>query len=428
MKQIPTKGQIDFLNWEFGIFFHFGIRSFYPGHKDWDGIEMPAEGFAPDALNCEEWVKAAKEAGATYTILTTKHHDGFALWPSAYSRYSVADTPWKNGKGDVVREYVNACRRYGMKVGLYYSPAQWGSTAVKFSDAKEYDDYFIHQITELLTGYGKIDYLWFDGCGSEGHEYDRRRIVDEIFRLQPDILTFCDPEWFPCVRWVGNEDGYASLENPLVVSHVAFSELAQDEQALSASRFLPSECDCKIRATWFYDKNEETLKSLDELFGMYEMSVGHGSNFLLNIGPDHHGKLPAPDAARLSALGKRIRTVYGNPLPYREMEREADAPDSYSITHPDFDITEWGTLPTSPLSNRVAIREDLADGQSVTSFRLYAHLPCYKKKRILIYEGKTIGHKLICTFSAIRASKFTLEITGHDGDYKLIDMKAYYAK
>jgi len=161
---------------------------------------------------------------------------------------------------------------------------------------------------------------------------------------------------------------------------------------------------------------------------MYEMSVGHGSNFLLNIGPDHHGKLPAPDAARLSALGKRIRTVYGNPLPYREMEREADAPDSYSITHPDFDITEWGTLPTSPLSNRVAIREDLADGQSVTSFRLYAHLPCYKKKRILIYEGKTIGHKLICTFSAIRASKFTLEITGHDGDYKLIDMKAYYAK
>ncbi len=428
MRLKPTEGQLNFLNWEFGVFFHFGIRSFYPGHKDWDGIEMPAEGFRPDALNCDEWIKAIKEAGAAYAILTTKHHDGFALWPSAYSRYSVANTPWKNGKGDVVREYVNACRRYGIKVGLYYSPAQWGSTAVKFSDAKEYDDYFINQITELLTNYGKIDYLWFDGCGSEGHEYDRRRIVDEIFRLQPDILTFCDPEWFPCVRWVGNEDGYASLDNPLVVSHVAFSELTQEEQALSASRFLPSECDCKIRATWFYDKNEETLKTLDELFGMYEMSVGHGSNFLLNIGPDNHGKLPVADAARLSALGKRIRTVYSNPLPYRAMEREAENADSFSITHSDFDITEWGVLPTSPLSNRLAITEDLREGQAVTSFRVYAHLPVYKKKRILIYEGKTIGHKHICTFSAIRASKFTVEITGHDGDYKLLDMKAYFAK
>ena len=212
------------------------------------------------------------------------------------------------------------------------------------------------------------------------------------------------------------------------MTHAAFSELAQEEQTLSASRFLPSECDCKIRATWFYDKNEETLKTLDELFGMYEMSVGHGSNFLLNIGPDNHGKLPQADATRLSALGKRIRAVYGNPLPYRSMEREEENADAYSITHPDFDIKEWGVPPTSPLSNRLAITEDITEGQSVTSFKVYAHLPVYKKKRILIYEGKTIGHKLICTFSAIRASKFTLEITGHDGEYKILDMKAYFAK
>ena len=133
--------QVEFLDWEFGVFFHFGIRSFYPGHKDWDGIEMPAEGFRPESLDCEQWIRISKEAGATYAIMTCKHHDGFALWPSAQSRYSVADTPWKDGNGDVVREFTDACRKYGLKIGLYYSPAQWGSHAIPFSNAKEYDDY-----------------------------------------------------------------------------------------------------------------------------------------------------------------------------------------------------------------------------------------------------------------------------------------------
>ena len=126
MKTSPTQGQLEFLNWEFGIFFHSGIRSFYPGRVDWDGIEMPAEGFNPDALDCDQWLKAVKDAGATYAILTAKHHDGFALWQSKYSNYGVSNTPWKGGKGDVVQEFVTACRKYGIKVGLYYSPAQWG--------------------------------------------------------------------------------------------------------------------------------------------------------------------------------------------------------------------------------------------------------------------------------------------------------------
>lgn len=424
MKCIPDRKQLDFLDWEFGVFFHFGIRSFYPGHKDWDGKRMPPEAFQPSALDCESWIRTAKEAGATYTVLTTKHHDGFALWPSAYSSYTVAHTPWKNGRGDVVREYVNACRKYQMKIGLYYSPAQWGDLDLKQTDPQEYDTYFIHQLTELLTNYGKIDYLWFDGCGSEGHEYDKQRIVAEIFRLQPDILTFCDPEWTPCVRWIGNEDGYASLDNPLVVSSTDFSELATEEQKLSEAAFLPAECDCKIRHTWFYDDNEDTLKSVEELFGMYEMSVGHGSNFLLNIGPDSRGLLPEADGKRLLELGDRIRKTYSNPLEYSHITQEA--PDAFSIVHTDFGMP-WGSPVRAPLSNRVEITEDLADGQSVKKFRLYAHLPVYQKKRILVYEGSTIGHKLICPFGAIRSPKFTLEILDHDGGYKLKSMKAYFA-
>ena len=181
------KEQLDFLNWEFGVFFHFGIRTFYEGHYDWDGIEMPLEGFNPDEIDCDSWIKTVKESGAKYAILVCKHHDGFANWPSKYTEYSIKNTPYKNGNGDVVRLFVDACRKYGIKVGLYYSPAQFGS---KDMNGKEYDDYFINQISELLTEYGKIDYLWFDGCGSEGHEYDKPRIVNAIRSCQPDIIIF----------------------------------------------------------------------------------------------------------------------------------------------------------------------------------------------------------------------------------------------
>ncbi|MBQ8310961.1 MAG: alpha-L-fucosidase [Clostridia bacterium] len=426
MKIKPTKGQLNFLNWEFGMFFHFGIRSFYPGHKDWDGIEMPAEGFNPAQLNCDQWMRVARDAGATYTILTTKHHDGFALWPSQYSHYSVANTPWKEGNGDVVREYVDACRKYGMKVGLYYSPAQWGSTAIPFSAEKEYDDYFINQITELLTNYGKIDYLWFDGCGSEGHVYDHKRIVGEIFRLQPDILTFCDPEWFPCVRWVGNEDGYASLENPYVISKWDFSQLTEESVSLSQARFLPAECDCKLRDTWFYDRNENTIKSLDELFGMYEQSVGRGSNFLINVGPDERGLIPEADAKRMRELGEKIRENYRTPIDFANMTEETVG--VYAITHPQFDEKNGGQRDRARAVNTVVLAEDLTEGQGIREFRVYATLPAYNHKRILLYCGCTVGHKTICRFPTVYTPKITVEITDSDGVCKLNSINAYFVK
>ena len=420
----PTKGQMEFLDWEFGMFFHFGIRSFYPGHHDWDGVEMPADKFNPTELDCEEWVQVAKDAGATYAILTTKHHDGFALWPSKYSRYSVENTPWKGGQGDVVKEFVDACRKYGLKVGLYYSPAQWGSTAIKFESEKEYDDYFINQISEILTNYGKIDYLWFDGCGSEGHVYDYKRIVSEIFRLQPEILTFCDPNWYPCVRWIGNEDGYASLDNPLMVSAWDYSELTEESVALSQVCCLPAECDCKLRSTWFYDDNADTIKSVDELFGMYEASVGHGSNFLLNVGPDHHGLICKEDRARLLELGQKIKEAYSTPVPYGELQKEGD---SYSVEHSDFQ-QKFDVLTTVPAINRIVLSEDITEGQRVKGFKVYAHLPQYRHKLVLVYMGTTIGHKLICPIFTIRSPKLTVEITDSEGGHKLIDVKGYFVK
>ena len=417
--------KLKFLDWEFGVFFHFGIRSFYPGHDDWDGKEMSMEAFNPKELSCESWLRTAKEAGATYAILTCKHHDGFALWPTKYSEYSVAGTPWKDGNGDVVREFTDACRKLGLKVGLYYSPAQWGKYAISFENARAYDDYFINQIGELLTGYGKIDYLWFDGCGSEGHEFDKPRIVKAIGEMQPDILTFCNPEWTQGVRWVGNEDGYASLNNPLVVSKTDFSELAKEEQILSESMFLPAECDCMIRNLWFWDLNEESLKSVDELFGMYESSVGRGSNFLLNIGPDNRGLLPEADTKRVLELGEKIRTSYGKALNYSAPVKDGN---TYTVIHNEVENPDWEHPNVENLSNTLVISEDLTDGQKITSFSVYAYLPHYRAKKIQVFEGKTVGHKIFCKFAAIRASKFEVVINSSNGEHKIKDIKAYYVK
>ena len=417
--------KLEFLDWEFGVFFHFGIRSFFPGHKDWDGRAMPAEAFYPSELDCDSWARTAKAAGAKYAILTCKHHDGFALWQTKYSDYSVAASPWRGGKGDVVREFTDACRKVGLKVGLYYSPAQWGEHKISFKCGKEYDDYFIGQISELLTNYGKIDYLWFDGCGSEGHEYDRARIVRAIGELQEDILTFCNPEWSPGVRWIGNEDGYASLCNPLTVNSTDFSELSAEEQKLSCAMFLPAECDAKMRSTWFYDNNEQTLKSADELFGMYEMSVGHGSNFLINIGPDSRGLLPEADVCRLLELGERIRSAYGTPRGYTAPERSAD---TLTLTHNELNMPDWEMPSENKLSNTLVIREDLTLGQRINSFSVYAYLPRYKSKKIQVFEGKTVGHKVICRFSPIRASKYEVVVNSASGEYKIRDIEVFYVK
>ena len=417
------KEQLDFLNWEFGVFFHFGIRTFNEGHKDWDMKEMKLSSFNPTDLDCDEWIKTVSEVGARYAVLVCKHHDGFANWPSAYTDYSVKNTPWKDGKGDVVREYVDACRKYGVKVGLYYSPAQFGSSKM---NGKEYDDYFINQIRELLLGYGKIDYLWFDGCGSEGHVYDHKRIVGEIFRLQPDILTFCDPEWFPCVRWVGNEDGYASLDNPYVVSKWDYSQLTEESIALGSAKFLPAECDCKLRGTWFYDHNEDTIKTLDELFGMYEQSVGRGSNFLINVGPDDRGLIPDADAQRMRELGEKIRQNYTVPVDFTAVTEETAG--VYSIENPDFDASKWGRREWAHLVNTLVLEEEISEGQSIKEFKVYANLPAYNSKRVLVYCGCTVGHKAICRFPAINTPKLTVEVTNADGTCNLTSVKAYYVK
>ncbi len=417
----PAQKLLDFLDWEIGAFFHFGIRSFFPGHEDWDGKPMPAEAFDPAELNCDQWMDAARDMGATYAIMTCKHHDGFALWPSKYTAYSVAATPFG---GDVVQAFTDACRQAGLRVGLYYSPAQWGEEHAAQTDA-EYDDYFIGQLSELLTGYGKIDYLWLDGCGSEGKNYDHRRITAEIRRLQPDILIFGDVlREGADIRWIGNEEGVASLDHGCVASQIAFS--VNDAGRKTQPRFMPAECDMRLRpSSWFDCKdNEGDLVSPEELLGNYELSVGRGANLLINAGPNSRGLLHEADIRVMKAFGQLLRQVYGTPLPYGAVREENGL---YVIEHAAHHAG-WGYSPDVPVMNRVVIREDMTNGQRVKRFRLWARLRVCKTDRILLYEGCTIGHKHIAVLPMLAASRIELEILESDGVPCITTMTAHCYK
>lgn len=406
MKPIKPE-QLDFLNWELGVFFHFGIRTFYEGHRDWDLKPMDPAAYNPTELDCEQWIRMGAEGGAKYAILVCKHHDGFANWPSRYTDYSVAATPWRGGKGDLVKEFTDACRKYGLKVGLYYSPAEFGSNQC---DAKDYDEYFINQVSELLGNYGKIDYLWFDGCGSENHQYDTKRIVAAIRKLQPQILLF--NMWDPDTRWVGNESGIAEMPNPNVVRLLDFSVQTQARDYLEEDTFLPAECDFRIRQeNWFYsDCDGHTLKSLDELMGLYYYSVGRGANMLVNFGPDRRGLVPEADAARFVEFGRRVKEIFGNPLAC-EVSREGDT-HSLSFAEPT-------------LIDHVVVQEEVEKGEHIRGFDVYIHPYSYGRP-ILVYRGMTVGHKHICKFPAVTTKRLDIVISDHDGAHHLLTPTAYY--
>ena len=398
------KEQLEFLNWEFGVFFHFGIRTFNEGHKDWDMKPMELESFYPTDLDCEEWISTIHEAGAKYAVLVCKHHDGFANWPSEYTEYSVKNTPWKDGKGDVVREFVDACRKYDIKIGIYYSPAQFGSAKM---NSKEYDDYFINQIKELLLNYGKIDYIWFDACGSEGHKYDTVRIVGEIRKCQPEILIF--NMWDPDTRWIGNEHGVSDYPNKLCVNAIDFSINTDKKDMLDEMKFLPGECDCRMRqANWFFSENDvHTVKTLDELMGLYYYSVGRGANLLINIGPDRRGRIPEEDKKALLEFGAKIKEYFSDFIPSKKI-----ASDKKLILQ-----AGWG------LVNHVVLSEEIDGENEIESFEIKAHVD--GGAPITVYRGTTIGHKAICQFPPIFTFKLEISFDKNknvSGEMKYIKM------
>jgi len=315
----PSPSQLAWQRDELALFLHFGVNTFT--NREWgDGSEDPAV-FNPTALDARQWARAARDAGARALILTAKHHDGFCLWPSGVTTHSVAQSPWRGGGGDVVREFTDACRREGLRAGLYLSP--WDRNAPVYGDSPRYNDFYCAQLTELLTRYGPIAEVWFDGANGEGpngrrQAYDWPRMFGLVRRLQPHAVMFSDAG--PDVRWCGNEAGAAGDPNWATVDPAAVPYPGASGDGVIAalqhgdphgSVWRPAETDTSIRPGWFHHPAEnERVKSADQLTDIWFTSVGRNSKLLLNVPPTRDGLLDATDVARLSELRARLTQLF----------------------------------------------------------------------------------------------------------------------
>lgn len=399
-ENLPTKSQLDYLDMELGVFLHYGIRTFNEEHRDWDMKPMEPRTFNPTEQDCRKWISQLKDAGVRYTVLTSKHHDGFALWQTEQTEFSIKNTPYKNGKGDVIREYVDACREFGMFCGIYYSCSQFDTES---RTGKEYDDFVVAQLTELLTNYGKIDYLWFDGCGSAGHKFDDERIVKTIRTLQPEIIV--NGSWGDDIRWARNEWGVISLNNI--------------NRKDGKSGFYPGECDCCVVRNqwenfWFYNEtHKDCIRTPEEILGMYYHSIGKGANLLINIGPDRRGLLPESNVA----LIKHMTTEMNRRL------TQCRIPSSDVLSDKEKFFIRFDKY---SLFDHVIIEEDISDGGHIKAFEICVSETTDDNVNIPIYRGFTVGHKMICTFPPIRGKNVIVKITDSDGNVKLNKLYACY--
>ncbi|MBQ4605636.1 MAG: alpha-L-fucosidase [Clostridia bacterium] len=445
----PSARQMIVEQMEFYAFAHFTVNTFTD--KEWgDGTE-PESVFNPTELDADQWVDALKSAGIGGLILTCKHHDGFCLWPSAYTEHCVKNSPYKDGKGDVVREVSDACRRGGIKFGVYLSP--WDRNS-RLYGTDEYNDYFCNQLTELLTLYGEIFTVWFDGACGEGPNgkrqvYDWDRYYALIRRLQPDAcIAICGPD----VRWCGNEagdtrpsewsvlpTGFATPEDVAKDSQqsddTAFREKKIDamQRDLGSREFLegalglnwrPAETDTSIRPGWFYHASEDNkVRSTETLLDIWYRTVGGNSKLLLNIPPDRRGLFHEVDVQRLREMGEYIRKTFAVNLAETAMitadlddgYHTADAlkVNSYDAYYKPFDGDNAVTL-TVKLDgvkevSHVVIKEHIPMSQRVEQYVIEAKTADGSFAEVS--SGTTIGYQKIAKFDAVSTDEVRIRIT-----------------
>lgn len=386
---IPSEAQLAWQRDELAMFLHFGVNTFTD--REWgDGNEDPAI-FDPPRLDARQWARTARAAGFRALILTAKHHDGFCLWPTATTRHSVAASPFRGGKGDVVREFVNACAAEGLRAGLYLSP--WDRNHPTYGDSPAYNDVYATQLTELLTGYGKISEVWFDGANGEGPNgrrqvYDWPRVWGLVRQLQPGAVIFSDAG--PDVRWCGNERGVAGDPNwspvdPAIVrfpgqSDDAVGDALQHGAALG-SVWRPAEVDVSIRPGWFYHPAQDSaVRTVDNLMQLYFTSVGRNAKLLLNVPPTRDGLLHETDAARLVGLNERLAAMRSSNIPLSR--------PSWRRTSGRAAVAEW-SLRDGAAPAVIRLGEDIARGQRVSRYRVEGS---DGKSWRPLAAGTTIGH------------------------------------
>ena len=416
IKIIPAARQIRHQQMEFYAFVHFTVNTFTD--KEWgDGTEDPAI-FNPEKLDCNQWVEACKSAGMTGLILTAKHHDGFCLWPSAYTEHSVKNSPYKNGKGDIVRECAEACKKGGLKFGVYLSP--WDRNCPLYGQGKAYDDYYCNQLTELLSDYGELFSVWFDGACGEGPNgkkqvYDWERYYELIRKLQPEA---CISISGPDVRWCGNEAGDTrDCEWSVITRDADIPEEITDYSEDLGSRALmtkaksmlwqAAEVDTSIRPGWFFHKKENhKVRSLKTLSDIYFRSVGGNCTLLLNIPPDKNGLFHQNDVKRLEQLGSVIKNAFCTCISEDAVftadrcdginvidNVKTDSYDTYFSTNEgDNTVTITITFPEKRKVKMVVIKENILCSQRIEKFTISCITKKYSK---LLYSGTTVGYKKI---------------------------------
>jgi alpha-L-fucosidase len=407
-RPVPSPAQLAWQRDELAMFCHFGVNTFT--NREWgDGTEDPAI-FDPSHLDTRQWARTARAAGFRTMILTAKHHDGFCLWPTRTTKHSVAASPWRGGHGDVVREFVNAARAEGLRPGLYLSP--WDRNNPAYGDSPRYNDVYCAQLTELLTHYGPIAEVWFDGANGEGPNgkkqvYDWPRFWALVRRLQPGAVMFSDAG--PDVRWCGNERGVAgdpnwSTVDPRVVSFPGESgpqvtpELQHGDPHGSVWR--PAEADVSIRPGWFYHPAEnERVRTVDSLVELYCSSVGRNSKLLLNVPPTREGRLYDTDVERLQGFRRAREAMFARDLAAHA--RVEWTPTPWRSAQLDLTLARPATVTTARLE------EPIARGQVVARYTLYGS---DGDEWQVLSRGTTIGYAKVDRIAPRRVRRVRLVI------------------
>jgi len=400
----PSPQQVAWQDLETGAIIHFGPNTFL--NQEWgDGTADPAV-FNPVSVDADQWMQAAKSAGIKYVVIVAKHHDGFCLWPTEKTAYSVKSGLWKHGQGDLVREVAAAARKYGLKFGVYLSP--WDRHEQTYNNNAAYDNYYLAELNELANRYGELVEFWLDGAGSAGHVYDFDRYVDTLRVYQPNALVFADAALlkYGDIRWVGNEEGSASEDNWNVLDLRGYL------------RYRPAEADTPLRKNhWFWHPNDEvSLKSVDELLDTYHKTVGRGAQLMIGLAPDNRGLLPDADVQRLKEFGKAVRSIYA---PEKNLTAGAANAAAFRAAIDSDPDTMWSapegshsaiidlTFGHSVSFDRALTMEWLVEGQKVQKYAIQI-LEGTKWKTV--YAGTTIGHKKIDLFARVTAQRVRLNI------------------
>ncbi|MGN6532762.1 MAG: alpha-L-fucosidase [Ginsengibacter sp.] len=439
---VPTQSQLAWQDMEYYFFAHFGPNTFTG--LEWGKGTENAEVFDPKDLDCEQWCRIAKAAGAKGIMITAKHHDGFCLWPSKYSAHTVRESQWKNGKGDVLKELSAACKKYGLKFGVYLSP--WDRNHPAYGTPK-YNDVFVNMLKEIFTNYGPIWELWWDGANGEGPNgkkqvYDFARFEKVVRKLSPNTIIFSDIG--PDTRWCGNEQGFAGKTNWDLLDTAGFERGAGapstdtlNQGNVWGKNFIPAECDVSIRPGWFYHKKEDSLvKTPQQLLEIYLKSVGRGANLILNVPPDERGLISKYDSTSLLDFKKLRDGSFSDNLSKKGeiffinkktkvVTKKIDDNNNKTfetIAAPDFETLEI-EFKIAQKTNCIVLQENLKEGQQCAKFSIQL---LDKNKHVLKeINGTTIGHKRILTFPETEANFILLSIQSQKEPTRIAEMGAY---